>query len=345
MSDADDALPTLSQTGEPVLEGQTGTTESQQPTVDDPEGFAEVFLRRIMRFKGVHVDRPSFLRQELRKLGLDDDTIQRAVDSTPLQAGVPMLSLDELARASAGFETKKSASLAFAAGLPGGFALLATVPADVTQFYVHAFRVMQKVAYLYGWQDFLNDLEEVDDETLGQVTLFLGVMMGVGGAANGLKAFANQAATAVQKKVAQKALTKTSWYPVVKKVLSNVGFKITKDTAAKGIAKTVPVAGGVISGGMTLVSLRSQSAQLMEHLRELPPPGLDAAEHARLLAAADVVALAEESSGRLEGARAAVGSAASGARSLVGGVAGRLPRRGKSEAQDEGAAPPQEHDR
>lgn len=96
------------------------TMADPQAVVDDPEGFAEVFLRRIMRIRGVRVDRSSFLRQELRKLGLDDSTIQRAVDSTPLQAGVPMLSLDELARASAGFETKKSASLAFAAGLPGG---------------------------------------------------------------------------------------------------------------------------------------------------------------------------------------------------------------------------------
>lgn len=130
------------------------TMADPQAVVDDPEGFAEVFLRRIMRIRGVHVDRSSFLRQELRKLGLDDSTIQRAVDSTPLQAGVPLLSLDDLARSSAGFETKKSVSLAIAAGLPGGFALLATLPADVTQFYVHAFRVMQKVAYLYGWQDF-----------------------------------------------------------------------------------------------------------------------------------------------------------------------------------------------
>lgn len=64
--------------------------------------------------------------------------------------------LDDIARHSIAFETKKSATMAFAAGLPGGFALVGTVPADVAQYYIHAFRVMQKLAYLYGWQSFLS---------------------------------------------------------------------------------------------------------------------------------------------------------------------------------------------
>ena len=33
-----------------------------------------------------------------------------------------------------------------------------TIPADMTQYYVHAFRIMQKLAYLYGWQTFLKNV-------------------------------------------------------------------------------------------------------------------------------------------------------------------------------------------
>lgn len=63
----------------------------------------------------------------------------------PLE-GVPLAQLDGLAAASITFETSKAAALSVTAGLPGGFAMFATVPGDITQYYVHAFRVMQKLA-------------------------------------------------------------------------------------------------------------------------------------------------------------------------------------------------------
>lgn len=120
--------------------------------------------------------------KELRKTGCSDAKIAEALSSTSAQAGFSIEQLDALAGVSIDFETKKSAALSFAAGLPGGFAMLATIPGDVTQYYVHAFRIMQKLSYLYGWQDFLGDLEAPDDETVAHLAVFLGVMMGVGGA-------------------------------------------------------------------------------------------------------------------------------------------------------------------
>lgn len=140
----------------------------------------------------------------------------------------------------------------------------------------------------YGWKDFLGDLDDVDDETLSKVTIFLGVMLGVSGAANGLTLFAHRAARpALQKQIAKQALTKTGWYPTVKRVLMCVGVKVTKDSFAKTVTKAVPVAGGVVSGGMTLVSLKIQSTRLQSHLRKLPPPGVDAAAYLAELEALD----------------------------------------------------------
>ena len=148
--------------------------------------------------------------------------------------------------------------------------MLATIPADVTQYYVHAFRVMQKLAYIYGWKDFLGDLNEIDDETLGKMSLFLGVMLGVSGAASSLTTFAKQVARpALQKQIAKQTLTKTAWYGPMKQVLKHVGIKISKDSFAKGVTRTVPVIGGVISGGMTLVALKSQSIQLRSEERRV----------------------------------------------------------------------------
>lgn len=144
---------------------------------------------------------------------------------------------------------------------------------------------MQKMAYLYGWQDRLTDLDETDDDTLAQLALFFGLMLGVGGASAGLSNFlASKAAPAMEKQIFKKALTKATWYPVVKKSLAKVGVDVTKGSVAKSASKAVPLVGGAVSGGMTYVSLRNQSERLHKHLRKIPPPGMDPAEHARLIA-------------------------------------------------------------
>lgn len=309
----------------------------------EAEEFAKSFLKTVLRLRGVRIDRKQFLRSELHKRGIAREVIDEAIATSPAAAGIDVVLLDDMANAAIAFETRKSSALSFAAGLPGGFGLLATVPGDVTQFYVHAFRVMQKTAYVYGWQSFLEDSKEVDDETLGKLSMFLGVMLGVGGASSSLTVFAASVARpAIQKQVAGKALTKTTWYPVMKSTLRVIGVKLTKDSLAKTVTKVVPVAGGVISGGMTFVTLRGQSKRLMEHLRELPPPNVDAAEWRALVTRADAeealrdnsvlssvggaVSNATETASTqarpaLDGAGSAVKGAASGAGSAVKGAA------------------------
>lgn len=309
----------------------------------EAEEFAKSFLKTVLRLRGVRIDREQFLRSELHKRGIAREVIDEAIATSPAAAGIDVVLLDDMANAAIAFETRKSSALSFAAGLPGGFGLLATVPGDVTQFYVHAFRVMQKTAYVYGWQSFLEDSKEVDDETLGKLSMFLGVMLGVGGASSSLTVFAASVARpAIQKQVAGKALTKTTWYPVMKSTLRVIGVKLTKDSLAKTVTKVVPVAGGVISGGMTFVTLRGQSKRLMEHLRELPPPNVDAAEWRALVTRADAEETLRDNSvlssvggavsnatetastqarAALDGAGSAVKGAASGAGSAVKGAA------------------------
>nr|MBA3892065.1 hypothetical protein [Gemmatimonadaceae bacterium] len=68
------------------------------------------------------------------------------------------------------------------------------------------------------------------------------------------------------KKVAAQALTKTAWYPLVKKVGALVGQKITKKTVEKTITKAVPVVGGVVSGGLTYVTFRPMGHRLADAL-------------------------------------------------------------------------------
>ena len=294
------------------------------------------FLKKVVRFPGVRINRDEFLRQELTKLRASEEVIERALATSPALAGVPLLVLDTLADETITYETNKSAALSFAAGLPGGFAMLGTIPADLMQYYAHALRIMQKLAYLYGWRDLLADVDE-DDEMLGVLAVFFGVMLGVGGAAQSLTAFARIAAkTAYQKHVTKRALMSITWYPVVKYSLRVIGINITKSSFTKGASKIVPVIGGFVSSGLTFMALQTQSARLKGHLRELPPPGIDAeawAQHVldttpargkQLMA--DEVQETMKGKARvvMVGAKSAVSGIAEGATGIAGGVKQRL---------------------
>ena len=298
------------------------------------------FLKKVVRFPGVRINRDEFLRQELTKLRASEEVIERALATSPALAGVPLLALDTLADETITYETNKSAALSFAAGLPGGFAMLGTIPADLMQYYAHALRIMQKLAYLYGWRDLLADVDD-DDEMLGVLAVFFGVMLGVGGAAQSLTAFARIAAkTAYQKHVTKRALMSITWYPVVKYSLRVIGINITKSSFTKGASKIVPVIGGFVSSGLSFMALQTQSARLKGHLRELPPPGIDAegwAQHVldttpargKQLVAGEVQ---ETMKGKarvvMVGAKSAVSGIAEGATGIAGGVKQRL-RKGK----------------
>lgn len=292
------AQPEVLETVEDPTEALDDLSESQRA---EAEKFAIEFLTRVIRLRGVRIDREHFLRAELHRRGIGTKTIDRAVAENPAAAGIEPDMLDRIASEVVEFETRKSTAMSFAAGLPGGFAMVGTIPGDITQFYIHAFRIMQKVAYVYGWREFLSDTDDIDDETLGKLTAFLGVMMGVGGASATVTNFAaNIARPAIQRQVAGVALTKTAWYTPMKQVLRVIGVKLTKDSFAKAVTKAVPVAGGVISGGLTYTTLRIQSGRLIKHLRQLPPPNVDAEEYLRLLH--DVVeAEAERASTSLRG--------------------------------------------
>lgn len=310
--------------------GQTaGVATGQQA---EPEQRALEFLAKVVRVPGVRINRDDFLRRELRERGVPEEVIRRAIDTNPAFAGIPLAELDRLAEQVISYEANKSAAISFAAGIPGGFAMLGTIPADLTQYYVHAFRIVQKLAYLYGWRELLGAKEEVDDETIGIIAIFFGVMLDVEEAAMSLSSFASSTVMdTVKKQVTKQFLMKTSWYRAVKKTLQYIGLNLTKKAFTQGFSKVLPVIGGVVSSGLTFMSLQSQSSRLKNHLRELPPPGIDAEMWERGITTANSVeqeqgivgAVDAAFQGRVGIAAVGVVSAASGVTSGVKGLFGR----------------------
>lgn len=256
------AIPRIPALEEIKEQGDEQVAEAQQFFID--------FMKKIVRLKGVRIDRGHFLRSELRKRGVSRHDADLAVKTSPVTAGIDRHLIDGITKDVIAFETRKSTALSFAAGLPGGTAMAGAIPADIAQYYVHAFRIMQKLAYLYGWQAFLDECDEVDDETLFEMATMLAVMMGVAGANAGLNVLAKNMQQVVGKRVANMALMKTPWYPLVKKLLNIMGVKITKQTVGNAAGKVVVGLGGVVSGGITFVGLTAGATRLSKQLRRLP---------------------------------------------------------------------------
>lgn len=175
----------IEQTDQAMLETETVSTSEEEA-----EEFAKAIMQRAASLKVVKIQRDVFLRTEVKKRFPEIDA-DLAVDTTPAEAGISPVDLDRMAIDAIELETTKCAGLSFLAGIPGGLAMVGTVPADLAQYFAHVMRIEQKLAYIYGWQSFLNEDDEVDDETVMKLVVLMGVMMQVGGAANAVTAFAS----------------------------------------------------------------------------------------------------------------------------------------------------------
>lgn len=229
----------------------------------------EDILAAAAKIPGVHIDRDSFLRSALKKY-CDDATIEKAVAESPAAAQIPLTTIERLANDSINYETAKVTALSAAAGIPGGFAMIGTVPADTAQYIAHVLRVAQKLAYLYSWPSLFDKNGQMDDATKSLLTLFIGVMFGAQAAVDAVGKVAEVVSATVVRELPRKALTHGVIYPIVKKVAEYLGVQMTRETFAQGVSKIIPVVGGVLSGGITLATFRPMCAKLRNYLAELP---------------------------------------------------------------------------
>ena len=219
----------------------------------------ETIISNAVKLPGVRVNRSKFLAETFANENFD---LQAVIVVGPVSAGVPQERIEKAAAKLIFIRTSQSSAASFVAGIPGGLAMAATIPADVAQFFGMALRLAQELSYLYGASDLWN-ADQIDDERVrNQLILYCGVMFGVSGAVSGVRVLSTQIAKTTLKKLPQKALTKTFWYPIVKQIGKAIGVKVTKTTVAQGISKAVPIVGGVISGGLNYVSMMPMANRL-----------------------------------------------------------------------------------
>ncbi|MFU7515723.1 hypothetical protein [Clostridium sp. HCS.1] len=184
--------------------------------IEIPEITPEDVLLQSIKLPGVKIDRTQFLKKELIKY-YSEKEINLAIERNPAFAGIEREKINIIAKQVIDYETNRVSAISFAAGIPGGVAMAVALPADLVQYFGFILKVMQKLAYLYGFSDFELDGDNISDSTMNNILLFLGVMFGVQGAAQGVKIVAETATRKVSKSLAQKALTKGAVYPIAKK--------------------------------------------------------------------------------------------------------------------------------
>lgn len=226
------------------------------------ESLALKVVNESLKLPFVKINRSEFL---IKKFGEQVDDIQKLIDEGP-QVFFSKEELDESAIKVINANVLQSSSLSFASGLPGGFAMAATIPADIAQFYGYSLKLAQEISYIYGYNNMWNDQGELTEDAKNTLILYLGVMLGVTSAGAAVRILSNKMALQALKRIPQKALTKTIYYPIIKKVMAIFGTKLTKATFAKGVSKFIPLVGGAVSGTMNYISLKPMANRLKDEL-------------------------------------------------------------------------------
>lgn len=215
-------------------------------------------LTAILNIPSAKVNRSKFLDRELR-LYCDESKLNEVIEGNkaPYDAINENL-LDKIADQRIKKYTNQASGFSFVSGLPGGLAMLATLPADMVQYYYYSFKIAQELAYLYGFHDFCDKNGEITERSLNTLTILIGVMSGNAITATGLKIVSSQVL---------EEMSKVTFYQIAKSIAKELGMMITKRSFSKVIGTAIPILGGVVSGSITMLNFRPSAKRLKKRLQ------------------------------------------------------------------------------
>lgn len=179
---------------------------SEEKQIETTKEIAlEEIVANSIKIPGVKVNRNEFLAKRFASSELN---IQEIINIGPIAAGASRDDISRLTNELIIERASASSIASFAAGIPGGLAMAATIPADILQFFGMALRLAQEISYLYGADNVWVDGQVDDEKVKSQLIMYCGVMFGVSGAVSGVRVLSTQIAKTTLKKLPQKALKK-----------------------------------------------------------------------------------------------------------------------------------------
>lgn len=246
---------------------QQGLTKTMDKNGDGKVDIEDVIIISLS-IPGIRINRAEFLQKELQRYCTQEE-INNAIEHNPTYAKISSEIIDKIADQVIKYERNCVSGISTALSMPGGLAMAATIPTDIAQYYGYMLRATQKLMYLYGFPEI--DTSEkngvFDSETVNTLTICLGVMYGVAGANNALKAMATGLANGISKKIMSTALTKGTLYPIVKNIAKWSGVKMTKKMLVGIVQKSVPIIGGVVGGSITFATFKPCCDKLKKSLQ------------------------------------------------------------------------------
>ena len=254
------------------LSNKVEITKEQLTKELDQNGDGQVTIEDViimgLKIPGIKINRADFIKKEFSK-NYSSEIIDEIINYNPAYADIPLEVVDKIADEIIQYERLCVSGISTALGVPGGFAMVATLPTDIAQYYGYMLRATQKLLYLYGFPEIdVDDSQLLDSGTMNTLIICMGVMYGVAGANTALKSMAKALGLGVEKKLINAALTKGTIYPIVKSVAKWFNVKMTKEVFAGFFKKSIPVVGGVIGGGITYLSFKPCCEKLKNTLRE-----------------------------------------------------------------------------
>lgn len=235
-------------------------TKDQLKNKLDQNGDGQITIEDViimgLKVPGVKINRSEFIKKEFSKY-YSEKIINNIIKYNPAHENIPINKISKISDDVIQYERLCVSGISAALGAPGGFAMVATLPTDIAQYYGYMLRVTQELLYLYGFPEIdINNQQLLDSETINTLIVCMGVMYGVAGANTALKSMAKALGVGVEKKLINKALTKGAIYPIVKAVAKWFNVRMTKEIFAGFFKKSIPVIGGVIGGGITYLSFK-----------------------------------------------------------------------------------------
>ncbi len=224
----------------------------------------------VLRTPGMKINRTEFLETQL-KAKYAQETLDKAIASSPVKAGIPLEELDQLAAVCIATEAEKADRISKDRSIPESVAIVTT--------YGFMLRTVQELLYLYGFPDLglSRESETIDAGVQNILILCIGVIYGIEGADDAIRAVAKAMGTGMDKSLLQKALTKGAIQPFVINVGKWFATKMAKEVGA-GLLKKIPFAGGLLADtilgtGLTKLSYTTSCGQLKDVLRDTWPSG------------------------------------------------------------------------
>lgn len=217
------------------------------------------FVLIAAKVPGVNINRRDFLKKELGKKN-DDKKVVIALEKNPKLAKIDNATIEYIVDDIIEEERKKVVAISAALGVSGAVAV--TLPTDIAQYFAFMIRAAQKLMYLYGYPE-LNVSENMDDDAVNVLAIALGTMLGVQGADAALRTMSGT----IVKSISQGIKISTKGIPQFFGSLVGVG---AGKLGLGVVGLSLPIIGGVISGGFTHITFANGCERLRKELRNGP---------------------------------------------------------------------------